>query len=296
MAASGLASGSVSAEVLGFVAPWQFSPTILILTLLSLGLYINGLRVRRARGLRSGIARPIAYFVGVVLMYLVLQTRFDYWAQHMFYIHRLQHLALHHLGPFLVALSVPPGVLRAGIPDRQWARWVGPLLHSWPVRGVVRVLMDPILAPVLFVAGIGVWLIPSIHFNAMLSLPLYNLMNWSMVVDGLPFWWLVLNPEPKPAGRISYGLRILLLMVVIFPQIIIGAYIGLSRHDLFNVYAVCGRLYPISPITDQQIGGLIIWIPGAMMSAVGALFVMSHMAGHRRAKPSAKDEDPVARG
>ncbi|MDN5874286.1 MAG: cytochrome c oxidase assembly protein [Sinobacteraceae bacterium] len=283
LVAPGAQAAPDAAQVLNFMEPWQFSPTVAVLTLLALGLYINGLRVRRLRGQRCGIVRPIMFLVGVVSIYLVLQTRFDYWAQHMFYIHRFQHLVLHHFGPFLVALSVPHKVLRAGIPDRAWDRWAGPLLRSWPVRGVVNLLMDPILAPFLFVFGIVFWLIPSIHFYAMLGLPLYNTMNWSMVIDGLPFWWLVLNPEPKPASRISFGLRIFLLFAVMFPQIIVGAYIGLSTHDLFNVYAICGRLYPISPVTDQQLGGLLIWIPGAMMSAIGALIVMGHMAGHRRA-------------
>ncbi|HEU0195604.1 MAG TPA: cytochrome c oxidase assembly protein [Nevskiaceae bacterium] len=272
-----------AAQVVDFLAPWQFSPTVLSLTLLTLVVYVNGLRVRHARGQRSSVARPFAFLLGVVLIYFVLQTRFDYWAQHMFYIHRGQHLVLHHIGPFLIALSVPHKVLRAGIPDRWWDAWVGPVMRSWPVRGTVAVLMDPILAPVLFVVGIGFWLIPAVHFDAMLSLPLYNLMNWSMLVDGLPFWWLVLNPEPKPPARIGYGMRIFILWIVMFPQIAIGAFIGLSTHDLFHVYAICGRLYPISPITDQQIGGLIIWIPGAMMSAISMLLVLAHTAGHRRA-------------
>jgi len=106
-------------------------------------------------------------------------------------------------------------------------------------------------------------------------------MNWSMVVDGLPFWWLVLNPEPKPPARVGYGARILMLVLVMFPQILIGAFIGLSTHDLFDVYAVCGRLYPISAVTDQQIGGLIIWIPGSMMSVIGMLIVLTRYRRQR---------------
>lgn len=269
--------------VMRWLAPWQFSPTTLVVTMLVLGLYANGLRVRLARGQRCGIARPFMFILGVVLIYCVLQTRYDYWAQHMFYLHRLQHLVLHHLGPFLIALSVPQAVLRAGIPDAAWQCWVGPLLTRQPVRGVLRVLMDPILAPILFVGAIAFWLIPTVHFYAMLGLPLYNVMNWSMIVDGLPFWFLVLNPEPKPPARISYGTRILLCVAIVFPQIMIGAFIGLSRHDLFNIYEICGRLYPIDPVTDQQIGGLLIWMPGSMMSVIAMLIVLAHIGGRRRA-------------
>lgn len=263
------------------IEPWQFSPTVLICTLLALGIYVNGLIARHRRGLRNGVGLPLAYCVGVMSIYLVLQTRVDYYSQHMFYIHRLQHLVLHHLGPFLIALAVPQTVLRAGIPDRLWRHLVAPTVRSLPVRWICNLLLDPILAPVLFIAGIGFWLIPAVHFDAMLSTPLYNLMNWSMVIDGLPFWWLVLNPAPKPPARVGYGARIFMLVAVMFPQILIGAYIGLSTHDLFKVYAVCGRLYPISAVTDQQIGGLILWIPGSMMSVIGMLVVLTRYRAQR---------------
>ena len=271
----GVAAAAVSpSQLIDALAPWDFSPTVVICTLLALGIYINGLRVRRQQGVRNGFGLPLAYIVGVLVLYGVLQTRVDYYAQHMFYIHRLQHLVLHHLGPFLIALAVPQAVLRAGIPEPLWRHAVAPVLRSWPVRWMLNLLLDPILAPVLFVVGIAFWLIPSVHFAAMLSLPIYNVMNWSMIVDGLPFWWLVLNPAPKPPARVGYGMRVLMLVAVMLPQMLIGAFIGLSRHDLFNVYAICGRLYPISAVTDQQIGGLIIWIPGSMMSLIGALVVL----------------------
>jgi len=57
-------------------------------------------------------------------------------------------------------------------------------------------------------------------------------------------------------------------------QIVVGAYIALSKHVLYDVYSVCGRAWPISPLTDQTIGGLTTWIPAAMMSVVGILLVI----------------------
>jgi putative membrane protein len=57
-------------------------------------------------------------------------------------------------------------------------------------------------------------------------------------------------------------------------QIIIGAYIALSDQVLYDVYNVCGRAWPISPHTDQVIGGLTTWIPAAMMSVIGILLVI----------------------
>jgi len=72
----------------------------------------------------------------------------------------------------------------------------------------------------------------------------------------------------------AYGTRIIMLWAIMLPQIAIGAYIALSSTILYTSYSVCGRAWPIAPMTDQDIGGLITWIPAAMMSAVGALVVL----------------------
>ena len=63
-----------------------------------------------------------------------------------------------------------------------------------------------------------------------------------------------------------------------FPQIVLGALISFATVDLFPYYAFCGRYFPsISAVTDQQIGGIVIWIPPAMMSVLGLLVVVRNM-------------------
>lgn len=259
--------------MLTWLLPWEFSPTVLLATAAAALVYARGLARWRATGQRNGLWRPLSYALGLALIYAALQTRWDYYAQHMFFIHRLQHLALHHLGPFLIVLAAPWSALRRGLPQRL-DRWLA--AQAW-LRGIMNVALDPWLAPLLFIAGVAIWLIPAVHFVAMLNADLYKLMNWSMVADGLPFWALVLDPRPQPPARLRYGSRILMLWLIMLPQIAIGAVIGLTRRDIFPVYAVCGRAFPVSPLTDQQIGGLIIWIPASMMSVVGSLILIRWM-------------------
>jgi putative membrane protein len=103
-------------------------------------------------------------------------------------------------------------------------------------------------------------------------------MNWTMVVDGLLFWFLVLDPRPAPPARASFGVRAGLAFVVMFPQIIGGAIIGLSSRDLYSFYNLCGRIYPQLGVSfDQAMGGLTMWIPPAMMSVLAVLFVLNNM-------------------
>ena len=122
-------------------------------------------------------------------------------------------------------------------------------------------------------------------------------MNWTMVLDGLLFWCLVLDPRPKPPARMSFGVRAALSVGVMFPQILLGAIIVMSSRDLYPYYNLCGRLFPsIDALADQQIGGIVIWIPPAMMSAVGLLLVMNALRLSDEAIPQTDDDAAALAG
>ncbi|MDR5779942.1 cytochrome c oxidase assembly protein [Caballeronia sp. LZ065] len=258
--------------LLYWLDPWEPSPTVVIAVLVAGILFARG-----ARHARVTLARRIAFWFGLGALYVALHTRLDYFFEHEFFMHRLQHLVLHHLGPFFIALSYPGAALRAGIPFTWRRRWVRPAAQSSVARGFFAVVFNPVVAVVLFVGLIYFWLLSPIHFKAMLDARLYRVMNWSMVIDGLLFWWLVLDPRPAPPARLAPGRRILIVIAAIPPQIILGAYIFFTPHELYPIYSICGRAFTwITPMRDQQIGGLLLWIPGSMMSVIGALIALRH--------------------
>jgi putative membrane protein len=255
--------------------PWEFSPTVLVAFIVAGGLFWCGLWRRRQAGLTTGVGRTLSFYVGLVICYAVLQTYVDYLSQHMFWVHRAQHLVLHHLGPLLIMLAVPHEVLGWGLPVRLREGVLLPLWRSRPLQFLYRLVQNPLISPLLFVGLIYFWLIPSIHFDAMLSVSRYNLMNWSMLADGLLFWWLVLDPRPpRRHGVLAYPARIVMLLAIMPPQIVIGAHIAFSKSVLYDVYSVCGRAWPVSPLVDQQTGGIVTWIPAAMMSVLAILLVL----------------------
>lgn len=261
-------------DLLRWLIPWEPSPTVVICFALAAILYLRGT-------LHSPMTAPwprqLSFWLGLAVIYVGLHTHLDYYAEHEFFVHRLQHLGLHHLGPFLIALAYPGTTLRRGLPLRWRMRVFRPLLNRPPLRWVLNVLFNPLVAALLFFGLIWFWLWPAVHFDAMLDWRLYRVMNWSMALDGLLFWWLILDPRPRPPARLTPGVRVLVALAVMIPQILVGAYITFAHGDLYPIYALCGRAFgSISQSTDQYLGGLILWIPSSMMSVLGALLAFRH--------------------
>jgi putative membrane protein len=254
------------------IFPYEFSwPIYLAVTLAGLW-FARGLG-RVAKADCPSRWRQAAFWAGLLLLWGVTQTGFEYLAQRMFFTNRLQHVAMHHVGPVLLALSTGGPVLLAGGPG-----WLRRLCYSRPVLLTYRVIQQPVIAVILFVGLFWFWLVPPVHFAAMLDPVLYQVMNWSMVIDGILFWALVLDTRPVPPARLRFGWRAALAVGVMFPQIVLGALITFATVDLFPYYAFCGRYFQsISAMTDQQIGGIVIWIPPAMMSVLGLLVVVANM-------------------
>ena len=262
--------------------PWEFSWPVYLTTVLVLGWFALGLK-RLSRAQHPPLWRSTCFVVGVLSLYAMVQTHIDYYAQHMFFVHRAQHFILHHVAAFLIALGAPGSVLWAGMPD-----FLKPLFASRPVRAFVDFMMHSVIAPVLFVTTIYVWLIPQIHTRVMLDANLYEFMNWTMAVDGIFFWCLILDPRPKPPARLGSGLRAILIIAVEPPQMVIGAVLSLSMTNYYPVYEICGRFMNIPAIGDQHYGGLIIWLPGTLLSLLAIIIVLINMRLNEESAEHAK--------
>jgi putative membrane protein len=252
-------------NLLQWLAPWETSMTVVSATAVTAILFISG-----ALKCKLFFRQKLYFWSGLLSLYIVSHTQVEYYAEHEFFLHQLQSVVLHHLGPFLIVLSCPKEAMSAGFPvaGKRLIR----MFSGWkPVQCLVNALLHPVAVVIVFVGLVIFWLLPSIHFIAMLDWRLFRLMNWSMVLNGLMFWGVVLDSHSKW----SPGSRIVMMLAVIPPQILIGALIFFTPHELYPIYTLCGRAFTgMSSLTDQQIGGLIIWMNAAMMSVIGILIVI----------------------
>jgi putative membrane protein len=256
---------------LPFWMPWEFSWPEYLAVALTFAWFARGLKVL-PKDRHPPLWRLICFVAGVASFWIVLQTRIDYYAQHMFFVHRWAHFVLHHAGAFFIAMGMSGELLFAGMPD-----FLKPVVRSRPVQATMRFLQHPAMAPFLFVGLLYFWLIPAIHTRVMLDRNLYDLMNWTMALNGVMFWSLILDSRAKPPARLSHLMRALLILVIELPQMVLGAILSLSEHDIYPVYTICGRVLDMTALNDQHYGGLIIWLPGTLTSFAAMIVVLVTM-------------------
>jgi putative membrane protein len=254
--------------------PWEFSWPDYLAVSLSLLWFVRGLKIL-PRSQHPPLWRQACFVAGLLSFWIVLQTGIDYYAQHMFFVHRAAHFVLHHLGAFGIAMGMGGPVLFAGMPD-----FIKPVVTSRPLQATLDALQNPIVAPFLFVGLLYFWLIPAIHTRVMLDANLYAVMNWSMAINGVMFWSLILDSRAKPPARLSFLVRLLLIIVIELPQMVLGAILSLSEHDIYPVYTICGRVLDMTALNDQHYGGLIIWLPGTLTSFAAFITVLVTMRLH----------------
>ncbi len=268
-------------DVLVWLRPWEFSPTFLTVFAATAILFARGRRVHRV-----GKVRQWLFWTGMILLYLSLHTRIDYYAERMFFIHRIQHLVLHHLGPLLVMAAYPGQVMRAGLPLAWRSRLARARRDSLAVRALEAVATNRFLVPLLFVVLVLVWLEPTVQFYSMLDWRIYRFMNWSVVISGCMYWNLILDRRPRPPAAMSPGARVFSPILTMVPQMVAGAVITFTERDIYPVFDLCGRaLSDFSAVDDQIIGGLIMWVPAGLIETFGllvALGTLMRLSGRNR--------------
>lgn len=270
-----------------WLRPWEFSPTLIVCFLLSAFLFVRGCRNKRINA-----SRQLLFWSGWLLLYLSMHTHVDYYAERVFFIHRAQHLMLHHLAPLLIMLSYPGQVMRAGMTRsmRLGLQWFNQTAFG---QAVIYWLTHKLFIPFLFVFLVIVWLFPTIQFYSMLNVNIYRFMNWSVVVSGLLYWNLILDRRPyhppQLSAKTSLGRwwqkrtlsgggavmspleRVMSPVLTMAPQIVAGAIIAFSSTDLYPLFEICGRALPITAAQDQGWGGLIMWVPAGAVETFGIL-------------------------
>lgn len=251
---------------------WQLSPEILFGLVFAGWVYARGTR----RGEGGSLGRNLAFYGGLVTLALALLSPIEPLADRVFAIHQVEHMLLRTIGPMLLLLSAPQAALMRGLADSVRRGLVQPLVSAPRVRRLFGFLSTPAVATFLFLFVTYFWMWPHWHDIAILDEPIHYGWHVSLLLSGLLFFSVLFDPRAAPAGP-GLGARLAMFWFAAMGNILLGAFLSFKSGQLYQAYDVMGRLW-LSAASDEQIGGLTMWIPGTMMFAISALVVLHRWA------------------
>jgi putative membrane protein len=243
---------------------WSLHPSVLLGTGILGALYFYGIGpLRRRRGLGPPPAgwQVASFCLGLVILLVALNGPIhDLSDYYLFSVHMAQHL--------LLTLVLPP-LLIAGTPG--WL--LQPLLRPPAVRRVARVLTHPVAAGMIYTLTIAFWHLAPYYDLMMRNHEVHIATHLMFIVAATLMWWPVMSPVPE-LPRLPYGLGMLYLFLVGIPMQLVAALITVADGVLYPWYEAAPRTAGLSPLEDQQLGGLLMWVPGNlwMFLAIGILF------------------------
>lgn len=215
---------------------------------------LYGWRVRvhgRAGGTALGRAKPTVLAVALVTLFLSLNGWLhDLSDSYLFSAHMVQHLLLALVVAPLLIMATPGWMLR-------------PALASRPVSAVARWFTNPLRTFAIFNVVMCAWHLPPLYNLAMAHHNVHIVQHLMFLVAAVLMWWPILSPLPE-LPRLAYPLQMLYLFLMSIPMSIVAVYIAYASSVLYPAYATAPRIWGISPMQDQLIGGLIMWIPGGL--------------------------------
>lgn len=234
-----------------WLTQWNPAPSIYIGIALLIALYLYAVGpLRRKYQLADAVKRGqvIFFVVGMLVMFVALASPLDELGdEYLFSAHMVQHLLITLVAPPLLLLGTPGWLLQ-------------PLLRKRVLLRIGKVLTHPFVAFFLFNLDFWLWHAPPLYNATLSNENLHIFEHMLFIVTAVIYWWPILSPvEALP--RLSLGGQVLYLFLSGMPSVALGA--GLTFiPPLYSPYIQQPiRAWGISPATDQQLGGLIMWVP-----------------------------------
>jgi putative membrane protein len=182
--------------------------------------------------------------------------------------HMAQHVTLTAIAAPLLAASAPIVTGLWALP-RAWRRTLGAVGRTAVTRSGRSVLTLPIFAWCLYTAMLWIWHMPGPYQAAVLDDALHTLEHISFLTGALLLWWTVLLSVRGSA--LGLGSGVFLLFTTGLQEGLLGALLTFSPRPLYPLYELAPGLWNITALEDQQLAGLLMWVPGGFIYLAGGL-------------------------
>jgi putative membrane protein len=251
---------------------WTFAPAVLVGLAVSGWLYARGVRALwRAAGAGRGVPswRVACFAGGILVLALALLSPIDSVASALFAVHMIQHMLLVVVAAPLLVLG-DPGTAALWALDLDARRGVGAWWRTQRVLPAIwDVLRRPLVAFTLHVAALWLWHVPVLYDAALRRESVHVAEHASFVFTALLFWYPIADAHPR--RRFGIGIATLYLFTAGLQCTLLGALITFARHPWYFGHYATTAAWGLTPLEDQQLAGLVMWIPAGLVYLVALL-------------------------
>lgn len=257
---------------------WDLDPLVMIPLVVTAALYVAGLvRLWRRAGVGSGISRCSAasFAAGWLTMVVALVSPVAWISQILFSVHMTQHTLLMLVAAPLMTFGHPLLAWLWAFGERQRETIVRP----FRTRAFARpwhTITAPLSVFLIQAAALWLWHIPSWYQAALHHDGIHALEHLCFVVAGSLFWWATINGR---YGRAGYGLGVLYVFLTTIHSSALGALLTVAPSVWYDDYATTAAVWKVDALADQQLAGLLMWIPAGVIFIVLGLALFAAWLG-----------------
>ena len=279
---------------------WNFDLHYLLPLALLAFIYARGLTRWEDRTREHSRWRVASFYSGLLLVALLYQSPLDRLGEHHFSMHMVQHSIAMMFVPPLIYLGAPTTPMLKGMPRGFRRRVVAPFLRSPITRAVWDFLTFPVVAIATFTLAQWLWhLGPGWYDLALRNDLVHDVQHISFLAVAMIFWWNIIDPKPRRSRIRSMGLRIVYFYGAMVPKHILAAFITFADEVFYPTYENVRLFLPGSPLEDQRLAGLLMWVPfGEMLNLIVAAIIFSiwwrQSEERQRSEEAARDAEREA--
>ena len=241
---------------------WEFDPGVVIPLVISAVLYAAGSRKH------AGLTRVqrICFWSGWLSLAAALVSPLHPLGEVLFSAHMVQHEILMLISAPLLVVSRPLVTFLWALPF-EWRRTLGHWFKMSLVRRSWLWLAAPFTAWWVHALAIWLWHAPPLFQATLKNDFVHAAQHGSFFFSALLFWWALLYAH----GRRTYGSGVLYIFTTAIHTGILGALLTLTPRLWYPAYSNTTQAWGLSPLQDQQIGGLIMWVPASLVYLAAGL-------------------------
>jgi putative membrane protein len=250
---------------------WGTDPLVILSLALSGWLYWRGVRRLWRKGEERGLGlrrwEALSYALGWSTLFIALVSPLHPLGEVLFSAHMTQHELLMLVAAPLLVLGRPVIAFLWALPV-GWARRAGGWGRARPLQSVWRFVTNPLAAWAIHAVALWGWHAPVLFQATLRSSLVHMIQHLFFLGSALLFWWALIH---GPQGVMGYGVALLYLFTTSVHSGVLGALITFTGSVLYPAYSTTTASWGLTALEDQQLGGLIMWVPAGLVYIIAGL-------------------------